>query len=214
MQQRQFKDTMTGSYITLKRLNEDHIPDLRNAALSQDIWRFNRSDRHPIDKFLDHYFIELNKARLNNTQVPYVVIQNNHSEGMKPDETSGVSRRPKNKIIGSSRFYDISFFDKRLAIGFTWYHPSMWGTKVNPETKLLLLQFVFEELKFNRVEFHIDSRNQRSINAVKKLGAKQEGILRKHKIVQGDFVRDTVVCSIINSEWDKVKNGLLDRLSG
>ena len=114
-------------------------------------------------------------------------------------------------MVGSTRFYDISIPDKRLAIGFTWYHPSVWGTPVNPETKLLLLQFAFETLSLNRVEFHIDSRNNHSINAINKLGAQQEGVLRKHKIVQSDFVRDTVLCSIIDSQWPAIKQTLLNR---
>ncbi len=196
MIQKNFKEKLQGKYITLRKFRKEDIPKIKNIAALDEIWTFNKPINQPIDEFISDYINKQNEAIGNNTQISYVVVENSSQE-----------------IIGSTRFYDISFLDKKIAIGFTWYHPSKWGTKVNPETKLLLLEFAFEELKFNRVEFHIDSRNKRSINAVKKLGAKSEGILRNHKIVQNNFVRDTVLCSIIPYEWPKIKKSLLNRIA-
>ena len=190
-----FEKELKGSYVTLHKFHKDYISEIYNIANDERIWRFNKPEDQPIKQFLLHYIEMLNTQIGANTQWPYVVIQNDSQA-----------------VIGSTRFYDISFSDKRIAIGFTWYHPSVWGTKVNPECKYLLLTHVFETLKYNRVEFHIDSRNEHSINAVKKLGAQYEGTLRKHKIVQHNFVRDTVVYSIINSEWPDIKQKLLYRI--
>jgi N-acetyltransferase len=191
-----FKIELQGRSVSLIKFDKKHIDEIKQIASTEDIWKFNKASNTSISSFLDGYINSLISNMENRGQWSYVVVQN-----------------CDNKIIGSTRFYDISFSDKRLAIGFTWYHPSIWGTTVNPEVKLLLLQFAFEDLEFNRVEFHIDSRNERSVNAVKKLGATQEGLLRKHKIVQSNVVRDTVLCSIIHSEWPKIKEKLIDRIS-
>ncbi len=116
------------------------------------------------------------------------------------------------KIIGSTRYYDIDSEHGRLAIGYTWYIPEVWGTVVNPECKYLLLQHAFETLLVNRVEFIVDARNARSRAAVKKLGATEEGMLRKHVILDDGFVRDSVVFSIIQSEWPSIRSQLEQRL--
>ena len=108
--------------------------------------------------------------------------------------------------------YDMSKQDKRLCIGFTWYIKRYWGTYVNPEAKLLMLSQVFDRLHVNRVEFHVDSRNSRSLSAMLYLGATLECIMKKHKIVQGDYVRDTALFSILKDDWQSVKNQLDMRL--
>jgi N-acetyltransferase len=117
-----------------------------------------------------------------------------------------------NKIVGSTRFYEIHPDHQRLAIGYTWYTPNVWGTTVNPECKLLLLRYAFDILRANRIEFFIDARNDRSRAAIQKLGATQEGILRKHIVLDDHFVRDTVVYSILKDEWPTVLSNLEKRL--
>ena len=91
--------------------------------------------------------------------------------------------------------------------------PSVWAGAVNPECKLLLMQHAFEALKFNRVEYKTDVRNARSRAAILKLGAKQEGIFRKHMIMADGHVRDSVYFSIIDDDWPAVKAGLEKRLA-
>jgi len=103
--------------------------------------------------------------------------------------------------------------NKKLTIGYTWYISEMRGTAINLECKLLLLTHAFENLNVNRVEFSTDARNLRSRAAIKKLGAQEEGILRQHMVVQNNHIRDTVIFSIIKSEWPNVKEGLLLRLN-
>lgn len=118
-----------------------------------------------------------------------------------------------NEVIGSTRYYEIGLSNKRLAIGYTWYTPSVWGTGVNLESKLMLLNYAFNSLNMNRVEFHIDSRNLRSCFAVEHLGATKEGLLRKNIILDDGYVRDTVIYSILKKEWPSLSNKLNEKLN-
>jgi RimJ/RimL family protein N-acetyltransferase len=92
--------------------------------------------------------------------------------------------------------------------------PAVWGTRVNPECKLLLLAHAFEVLGVNRVALVTDARNERSQRAIAGLGAVREGVLRSHRITQGGRVRDTVVFSVIAPEWPAVRDRLNARLAG
>lgn len=129
------------------------------------------------------------------TQIPFTVVEKKTA-----------------KIIGSSRYLDISRVNKSLEIGWTWYNPNHWRTSVNTETKFLMLQYAFENLDVNRVQFCTDSRNVRSQTAIARLGASKEGVLRKHRIIADGYIRDTVVFSIIKDEWEKLKPLLRDKM--
>jgi RimJ/RimL family protein N-acetyltransferase len=113
-----------------------------------------------------------------------------------------------NAVIGMTRFYKIEASQKRLSIGYTWYVPNVWGQVHNKECKLLLLQFAFEELRFQRVEFEVAHQNIRSQKAVEKIGGVREGRLRKHGLHADGTVRDTIVFSIIDDEWPEKKAAL------
>jgi RimJ/RimL family protein N-acetyltransferase len=116
------------------------------------------------------------------------------------------------KVIGSSSFFDIRPGDKGLEVGHTWIKKEHRSTKVNPETKLLMLGHAFETLGAVRVQLKTDARNVQSQNAMKKLGAKLEGTLRRNMVMPDGFVRDSVYFSILAEEWPEVKSGLLVRL--
>lgn len=103
--------------------------------------------------------------------------------------------------------------NRRLEIGYTWYAKSVQRSAINTETKLLLLEYAFETLDVMAVEFRTHFHNQASREAITRLGAKQDGILRNHRLLKDGSVRDTVVYSIIDSEWPEVKQGLKDRLA-
>ena len=113
--------------------------------------------------------------------------------------------KQKKRVAGSTRFGNISFLNKRLEIGWTWIHPDFQGTGLNINCKYLLLQFAFETLLFNRVEIKTDAINLQSRKAILKIGAKEEGIFRKHQITAEGRIRDTVYHSIINNEWPNIK---------
>lgn len=110
-----------------------------------------------------------------------------------------------NKIIGSTRFCNVIESNKRVEIGYTWYSKSYQRTGINTECKYLLLQYAFENLECIAVEFRTSWHNQASRKAIARLGAKQDGILRNHQIDANGMLRDTVVFSIINIEWQGVK---------
>jgi RimJ/RimL family protein N-acetyltransferase len=115
-------------------------------------------------------------------------------------------------VMGMTRYYKIEMAHKRLSIGYTWYIPAYWGKIHNKECKLLLLQYAFEELHFQRVEFEVAHQNIRSQKAVAKIGGVKEGVLRKHGLHADGTVRDTVVFSIIDDEWPQIKVRLLQMI--
>lgn len=114
--------------------------------------------------------------------------------------------------IGSTSYLDIRPEHRGLEIGATWIGRAYQGTQVNPENKYLLLRHAFEQLGAVRVQLKTDGRNLHSQRAIARLGAKLEGVLRKHLIVTDDYVRDTVMFSIIDDEWPAVKAALEERL--
>lgn len=116
------------------------------------------------------------------------------------------------RVVGSTRFMDIARDSRGVEIGWTWYCPEAWGTRVNPEAKKLLMEHAFETWGAIRVCFKTDSMNHRSRAALLKLGARFEGLLRNHRIRPDGSYRDSAYYSVIDSEWPEVKNGLLARL--
>lgn len=114
--------------------------------------------------------------------------------------------------IGSSRFADIRWRHRNCELGYTWFRPDMYRSGVNIESKLLMLTAAFETLSWVRVQIHTDTRNERSQRAIESLGAVFEGVLRRHMIVKGDFIRDTKVYSVVDLDWPRVKERLIDRL--
>ena len=115
-------------------------------------------------------------------------------------------------FAGTTSFLETSIRDARTEIGATTYIPEVWGTKVNPETKYLLLKYAFEELGMGRVQLKTDIRNVRSQQAIARLGATYEGILRRYQRRADGSVRDTVLFSITAEEWPKVRARLEERL--
>ena len=109
------------------------------------------------------------------------------------------------RILGSTRFCNIDVKNRRVEIGYTWYRQSAQRTGVNTECKLLLLQHAFEQLQCIAVEFRTNWHNHKSRAAIARLGAKQDGVLRQHMLMPDGQYRDTVVFSILNSEWPAVK---------
>jgi RimJ/RimL family protein N-acetyltransferase len=119
---------------------------------------------------------------------------------------------PGGAVIGTSSFLDVSVGDARLEIGATAYSPAVWGSEVNPETKLLLLGFAFDELGAGRVQLKTDVRNVRSQQAIARLGARYEGTFRRNQRRADGTIRDSVFFSIIAEEWPSVRERLQSRL--
>jgi N-acetyltransferase len=121
--------------------------------------------------------------------------------------------RQRDWIVGSTRYLNIELAHKRVEIGYTWYARDAWAGYVNPSCKLLLMEYGFQTLALNRIEYKTDARNARSRAAIARLGAVEEGVFRRHMVVQGGHIRDTVYFSVIAEDWPQVKAGLLARLA-
>ncbi|MEC3915869.1 GNAT family N-acetyltransferase [Nocardia sp. CDC160] len=123
-----------------------------------------------------------------------------------------IGGNPPGAIVGVSAYLDARPRDAAMEIGFTVYTPSAWGGTVNPETKLLLLEYAFESLNVGRVQLKTDVRNHRSQQAIARLGAKYEGALRRQFRRADGTVRDSVLFSITAEDWPVVREGLTNRL--
>lgn len=184
---------LSGNWIDLEPFSENHKEDLRVVAQDEQIW--SHSSSKAFGHHFDEWFEKAIQGLHNGKALPYIV-----------------RHKADNKILGSTRYYDIVTEHMRLSIGYTWYVPNVWGSFVNPECKFLLLQQAFDTLHVNRVELFTDVRNTRSRSAIKKLGAMEEGILRQHMILEDGYIRDTAVFSIIKTEWPQAKKKLQERL--
>ena len=113
--------------------------------------------------------------------------------------------KEKNEYAGCTRFMNIDWKNSVAEIGSTWIGREFQGTGLNKSMKFLMLQYAFEKLKFDKIEFRIDERNQASRKAVEKLGATQEGLLRKNVLMLDGFKRSTCCYGILNEEWPEIK---------
>jgi RimJ/RimL family protein N-acetyltransferase len=186
---------LQGAHVRLEPLTEAHYPGMKHAADDASIWEFTIALGHR--PHFDAWWRQSILGQRDHSRVPFAVISQIDDE-----------------ILGSTSFLNLALDDDRLEIGNTWYARRYWATQVNPECKLLLLAFAFEELSARRVEFCVDAINQRSRAAVAKLGAVQEGILRSHRLTQTGRIRDTVYYSILKNEWPAAKERLVGRLTG
>lgn len=116
------------------------------------------------------------------------------------------------EVVGTTSLGEAYLAHERLHLGWTLYHPRVWGTPVNPETKYLLLRHCFEDLGYGRVKIQTDALNSRSVAAIAGLGATREGVLRRHTRREDGSFRDTVVFSVLADDWPAVSERLLARL--
>ena len=121
-------------------------------------------------------------------------------------------RRENGRVVGSTRYLALRPEHRSLEIGWTWLTPEVWGTGINVEAKLLMLEHAFERLHCLRVELKTDARNERSRGAMAALPAQFEGIHRKHMLVRDGVRRDSAWYSVIDDEWPVVRATLLRRL--
>jgi RimJ/RimL family protein N-acetyltransferase len=186
--------TLTGQFVRLEPLAEMHREPLRAAARDERIWEFNIVSG--FGPAFDGWFDAARSESANGSRIPFTVI-----------------RLSDGAVLGSTSFLDPSPLHRRVEIGHTWYHPSAWNSVVNPECKRLLFGHAFDVLDLSRVSFNVDATNLRSRAAVRKLGATEEGVLRRHAVTYTGRVRDTVVHSVLADEWPAVREGLERRLS-
>ena len=185
---------LEGTHVRLEPLSLAHHADLCTVGLDEDLVRLTQA-YPPTPEGLRTYIQTALTWQTNGTAVPFAVIS----------KTAG-------RAVGSTRYANIDKANRRLEIGWTWYGRDFQRTAVNTETKYLLLKQAFETLGCIRVEFKTDVLNDRSRRALARIGAKEEGIFRRHMILPDGRVRDTVYFSITDGEWPGVKAQLAAKL--
>ena len=135
-----------------------------------------------------------------------------HCLGMPASLLFVILVKPEMEAVGMTGYLEIRPPHRGLEIGRTWIAKSHQGTRVNPESKYLLLRHAFEDLGAVRVQFKTDLNNVHSQRAIEKLGGKREGVLRRYQTRSNGFIRDTVMYSILGEEWPAVKAGLEGRM--
>lgn len=183
---------LENEFVELRPLHIDDIALLSHFAISEPtIWKYSLMQIQN-ENDLAKYVEQAIEARSQKKEYPFIVFD-----------------KKKKEYAGSTRFYDIQLQFQTLQLGYTWYGSEFQGTHVNPNCKLLLLEYAFETLNMERVEFRADNRNERSIKAMKSLGCIEEGILRNHLPTIDGGRRDSIILSILKTEWE---NGVKERL--
>jgi len=188
--------TLEGSVVRLEPIRHDHADLFWDVAKDnlEDIFRWiPYSVRTPEDfrALVDKAFTEQERGE----SVVFATV----------DRASG-------RVIGSTRFMNVDRANRRVEIGSTWIAPEWQRTAVNTEAKFLMLRHAFDVWGCMRVELKTDALNQKSRNAILRIGAKEEGTLRRHLVTWTGRVRDTVYFSILDEEWAGVKEKLEARL--
>lgn len=188
--------TLTGQVVRLEPLSLVHLPDLCAVGLEESIWRYMRYGTVQTAEQMRAWVEHLLELQAQGSDLPFAVFH-----------------LPDRRVVGCTRFLNINHCDRSVEIGGTWYGLAYQRTVVNTECKYLLLRHAFETLGCIRVQFKADARNLRSQQALERIGAVREGLLRRHMILPDGYVRDSVIYSILDSEWPAVKNLLEAKLS-
>ena len=189
------KVILEGNIVKLEPLSELHIEALCNAILDGELWNlYVTLVPHP--KNIESFLAQANANYEAGDGLAFAIIE-----------------KSTNKVVGSTRFMKANLANKRVEIGFTFLGKTWQKTRINTEAKYLLLTYAFEKLLLNRVELITDYLNSTSRNAILRLGAKEEGILRSHMVMPNGRVRDSVLYSIVRHEWPGIKQHLEAKLA-
>ncbi|HLC82635.1 MAG TPA: GNAT family protein [Bacteroidia bacterium] len=183
--------------VLIRPLKTEDIPILLPISINEpEIWKYSLVQAHG-EENLKAYIKMAMDAKAEQKEYPFIVFD-----------------KRIDQYVGSTRFYDIQLAQSTLQLGYTWYSKISQGTGLNAHCKFLLLQFAFEKINMERVEFRADNNNARSIAAMKGIGCTIEGVLRKNVIKMDGGRRDSIVLSILKDEWNEsVKNNLLKKIS-
>lgn len=186
--------TLEGRHVRLEPLEPAHHSALCAIGLDPELWDLIPY-RIVTPEDMTAYIQSALNAQKSGTALPFATVH-----------------LPTGQVIGSTRFMNIDIGNRRVEIGATWIASPWRRTAVNTEAKYLMLRHAFETLGCIRVELKTDSMNQRSRNAIRRIGASEEGTLRQHMVTWSGRLRDTVYFSILDSEWPGVKRDLEQKL--
>jgi RimJ/RimL family protein N-acetyltransferase len=179
--------------VLLRPLQSEDCKNLLLFSMQEpELWRYSLV-KVAGEENLKNYISSALTARTAGIEYPFIVFDKRTQE-----------------FAGSTRFYDIQIFHKTLQLGYTWYGRKFHGTGLNKHCKYLLLGFAFDQIGMERVEFRADNTNERSIAAMKSIGCIEEGVLRSNTLKADGGRRDSIVLSILKTEWD---NGVKERLA-
>ena len=187
--------TLSGRHVRLEPIGHEHAEDLFRVGQEEAIWRYLSTPPFEI----------LDDAR---AWVQMCVARNEAGERLQ----FAVIHNAEQRAIGSTGYLDIDRPNRVLEVGMTWYGVDYQRTPVNTECKYLLFRHAFEDLAARRVCLKTDHRNTRSQNAIQRVGATKEGVLRNHRIARDGADRHSVYFSIIENEWPGVKAKLEDMM--
>ncbi|MBP6795485.1 MAG: GNAT family N-acetyltransferase [Saprospiraceae bacterium] len=182
--------TIEGNHILIKPLTLQDRDPLVQAASDGSLWNLWYTSV-PTPEKMESYILTALAEQDEKKSLPFIII-----------------RKKDQKIVGTTRYMNIETVIRRLEIGSTWYAKSSQRTGVNTECKYLLLKHAFESLGCLAVELRTHWINHQSRAAIERLGAKLDGVLRNHRMASDGTMRDTVVYSILNTEWPMVKSHL------
>lgn len=188
--------TLEGQHVRLEPLKPHHFSALMKAAADPKIWEFTTAVARNATEMQKYIETALDWQQAG-TAVPFVTVD-----------------KKSHEVVGSTRFANIDMANRHVEIGWTWLNPKWWRTVINTEAKYLMLGHAFEQWKCVRVELKAALKNERSRAAILRLGAKEEGTLRRHMLQPDGSWRDTVYFSILDDEWPDVKRKLEQRLAG
>ncbi|MDM1252117.1 GNAT family N-acetyltransferase [Acinetobacter johnsonii] len=186
---------LQGERIILKPLESEHASALCDAVRDGELWQLWYTRIPSPEQMTAEIQRRLDLQQLG-SMLPFTVEE-----------------RDSGRLLGMTTFMNIEAEHRRVEIGSTWYSQSVQRSYVNTECKNLLLSHAFDTLNCIAVEFRTSSFNFKSRAAIERLGAKLDGVLRSHQIVQNDILRDTYVYSILKSEWPAVQQHLRALLS-
>ena len=187
--------TLEGAHVRLEPLEASHLDALCEVGLDPDLWALTTTQVRVRDD-LARWLTAALADRDAGTALPFATIE-----------------RSSGRVVGSSRLGSWSPEHRRIEIGWTWIAPPWQRTPINTEAKLLMLRHAFDVMHCVRVELKTDVTNARSRAAMLRIGAVEEGVLRKHMIAESGRMRDSVFFSIIDDEWPTVRDRLEARLS-
>ncbi|WP_114905194.1 GNAT family N-acetyltransferase [Kordia sp. SMS9] len=186
---------LDNGFVQLRPLQADDFKYLLPYSMNEpDLWKYSLIPANG-EENLRNYLTIATEGRAEEKAYPFIVYDKRF-----------------NMYAGVTRFYDFNQTHDTVSLGYTWYGKDFHGTGLNKNCKFLLLQFAFEHMKVQRVEFRADNKNKRSIAAMKSIGCTEEGILRSNCATE-DGRRDSIVLSILRYEWfSRVKRKLLQKL--
>ncbi|SDR25368.1 GNAT family N-acetyltransferase [Paraburkholderia tuberum] len=191
--------TLSGSFVELRPLREEHAQALVDAAADGQLWDMKLTVV-PGPATIDAYIATALAGRAAGKVMPFVIVRRDE------DDRAG-------RIVGSTRFWKIDRANRKLEIGHTWLAASAQRSVVNTEAKYLLLCHAFDVMRCVRVQFTTDELNDKSRAAILRIGAQQEGIVRHERIMPDGRKRNSVRFSIIDDEWPAVKAMLEAKLA-